>query len=479
MPLALLLGLLACDSETDIKQAEPNLTVTPAVLDFGGIVVDYTAELPLRLLNGGLGRLEVTGLDVLEDPAGVFSVADPLPGALASDAESDVRVRFSPLELTDYTATLSLSSNDADGPHTIVLTGAGVEAPRPDVALDTQVLDFGTVAPGDTDVAWFNLSNEGDHPLTLGRTEQSGSGAFTLPATLDGYVIPPGQAQQVLVLYAPTAATGDHGALVIPSDDPDEPEVRVTFLGNGGGDYDYPVAVIDGPDEVAPRDTVTLDGSGSSDPAGGSLTYHWALESAPDGSDAAAHLVTATDRAYLQTDLAGTYDVTLQVETAQGLRSAPARHRITAIPEEQIHIELTWDTGAADLDLHLLDGDGAFFTPPGDCTWCNRNPSWGGIGTEDDPSLDIDDLSGYGPENVNVRVPADDTYRVLVHYFQDNGDGDVVATVRVYVRGVEAGRYVHVLRRNQVWEAARIEWPSGVVLAGLDAPTTATRRNCN
>jgi hypothetical protein len=47
------------------------------------------------------------------------------------------------------------------------------------------------------------------------------------------------------------------------------------------------------------------------------------------------------------------------------------------------------------------------------------------------------------------------------------------------VRGVEAGRYVRVLRRNEVWEAARIEWPSGVALAGLDDPVTATRRNCN
>jgi hypothetical protein len=68
---------------------------------------------------------------------------------------------------------------------------------------------------------------------------------------------------------------------------------------------------------------------------------------------------------------------------------------------------------------------------------------------------------------------------VSVHYFEDNGDGDVVATVRVYTYGLLEGTYTKVLRRNQVWDVADIRWPDGAVLEGTGAPYTAPRRGCD
>jgi hypothetical protein len=68
---------------------------------------------------------------------------------------------------------------------------------------------------------------------------------------------------------------------------------------------------------------------------------------------------------------------------------------------------------------------------------------------------------------------------VMVHYFEDNGDADVVATVRIYVYGVEEASFSKVLTRNELWEVADINWPSGAVLEDRTEPYTAPRRNCD
>jgi hypothetical protein len=96
----------------------------------------------------------------------------------------------------------------------------------------------------------------------------------------------------------------------------------------------------------------------------------------------------------------------------------------------------------------------------------------------DNPTLDIDDWSGYGPENTNIDSPADGTYDVKVHYYQDNGDGDVTATVRIWLNGEEAAEFRKVMEYDQVWDVASITWPSGVVLEESTALYDAEKHNC-
>jgi hypothetical protein len=74
---------------------------------------------------------------------------------------------------------------------------------------------------------------------------------------------------------------------------------------------------------------ITLDGSGSSDANGDSLTYQWSLLSKPAGST--VQLVDAnTVRAYLRTDVPGAYEVSLVVNDGK-VDSAPALLTITAV----------------------------------------------------------------------------------------------------------------------------------------------------
>jgi hypothetical protein len=464
--LAAALLLAACEgSETNVSRVYPNLLVTPSLLEFGEVAVDYTSGLDLLVINGGLAPLEVSSVEIVGDDASAFSV-DPAAFRLSTDEQLALPVTFAPPTYLDYAATLVLHTNDPEAVALEVpLTGTGVYAPTPDIAVDPGVLDFGTVAAQGTGFLVMELRNEGRATLVIGDAVQYGSGAFSLVGeNPSGYAIPAGQAQSLVWQYAPTTDAGDNGSFVIASNDPDEPEVTVTLLGNGGGDFEYPTAVIDCEETIRPRKLVYLDGRGSTDPDGKDLTYDWTLEGLPAGS-AVEGLVDATQPvAQLTTDIAGEYVVGLVVTNTDGVSSAQRLCRMNAVPDEVIHVELSWNTTRADVDLHVLLEGSELFDVPGDCSYCNQIPDWGVPGDkDDDPSLDIDDKSGLGPENTNIRVPADGKYRVIVHYFDDNGDGATVATVRVYTNGLLVHEASQTMEYNYTWEVGQVNWPEGTV----------------
>lgn len=467
-----------CEPDQDLTAFRPEIVVAPAQLDFGDVGVPLDATETLYIANAGRAPLEVS-LSLEDATDTVWSL--PTSATLEPDETWSVPITFAPATFLEYSTVLTVSSNDEETPLVLVpLSGTGIDAPLPDISVDPLAIDFDTVTAGDTDSRYLSLANVGTAPLVIESLEQTGSGAFVVRWDPTGETLAPGNERPVVLEYTPTTDSGDSGSIILRSNDPDEPAVEVLLIGNGGSNDPYPVALIDCPGQVAPPVWVTLDGSDSYDPSGTDLTYRWELTETPDTSQASLQS-TNQDTTEFLADVAGPYEVQLQVTNAMGLVSSPAKCPIEGIPDDEIHIELSWDGPRADLDLHLLDGrDAQLFEKPGDCTWCNPNPSWGSGGSGDDPRLDLDDRGGYGPENINIRTPASGRYEVAVHYFEEHGDGPVTATVKVFLgREIEPVSIVsRSLERNDVWRVGLVNWPEATFGRYDTEPESAITRSC-
>jgi hypothetical protein len=201
------------------------------------------------------------------------------------------------------------------------------------------------------------------------------------------------------------------------------------------------------PNPVSPPfEEATFDGSASTDPNGGTLSHYWELISTPEGT-----AYSSFDSTYANTsmvpnfmpDVAGEYLGRLTVTNEEGLADT-CDALLQAIPSQNLWVELFWVGPNDDLDLHLIapgaNWSSAITTDQdcyyGNCVWSALD--WGQYGyAGDDPILDLDDIPGVGPENINISDPqSDGAYTVVIHDYPGSvysGVND--ATVNIYLDG--------------------------------------------
>ena len=489
--MIIFLALTACNGEVDnnLNALTPDLFVEES-LDLGDVVVLYSGEGVLTLANAGRAPLAIDSITIADNDDGVYSfiveeadtgeTIDPNGSfEIEADDSYDLNILFTPETYLPYIREMTIVSNDPENPETVVtLLGEGIDGPVPDILITPQSLDFGTVIVGGTSSTYFTVQNNGDGDLIIDNTTQTGGGAFNIQIDPEGTTLSPGSMTVVPIDYSPTTESGDNGSFIIESNDPDEPSVEMIFLGNGGGDFEYPIAEIDCPTSVDPPDTVPLDGSTSYDPNGNEpLQYLWEILEQPDGSNGEI-ADPATDITSVFVDAAGTWRIGLSVENSVGIVSAPAECEFEATPNDSIYVEMIWNTGDSDVDLHLIQDGASFGELPGDCCWCNPNPSWGVDGDADDPDLSLDNTVGFGPESITLQSPYEGDYYVAAHYYSDNGGGTTTATVRIYIDGALEWEGSEVLTHNDAWTAAYIRWPEGVVVESDESINEDPVRGC-
>ncbi|MBN1946590.1 MAG: hypothetical protein JW797_13025 [Bradymonadales bacterium] len=314
-----------------------------------------------------------------------------------------------------------------------------------------------------------------------------------LPESDDPIEVEPGEQIEILLLYSPieyTSATHpdlcpddpcqvtDGAMLGITSNAPDQSPLSIEVRGSGT-DNRCPVAIIRATDDLEEEPTegdliaaigatIYLDGQESYDLDGAVELYRWELSEKPPGSTAVLSSTEGAQSSFVS-DLLGIYYINLAVIDNEGLTSCePATIRVSTLGEQaQIHIVLTWDTEGTDLDLHLLHPNASVWnTSPWDCFYANRNPNWGTSVHDDDPNLEVDDVDGYGPEQISFSYPEGTTsdpatYRVGVFYYSDHGRGPSSPTVKIFIDGIERfSSTMPDMADRQFWDVARITWPS-------------------
>lgn len=258
--------------------------------------------------------------------------------------------------------------------------------------------------------------------------------------------------------------------------------------------------------EVVPQTNLHLQGSLSLSPIGGKVVkYLWTVTQ-PAGSNQPLLPSATFPNPTLTANAAGLYQFCLDVWDDQGVKSCKPKcaEVLVAPPQGQaLHIELLWDTptdpdqtdsgpaAGADLDLHFahplssgtedIDCDGKgdpWFDNLMDMFWFTPLPDWGAAyASADNPSLDLDDTDGAGPENLNLEAPEGTlaepaAYSVGVHYWSDHGYGPSTATVAIYLYGTLAVELKAKLKPLDMWYVGKLTWPN--TLSGGSAKPFAT-----
>ncbi len=467
-------------------EGEPNIAADDA-LDFGDVPLGTTASRRIEIRNTGREDLKFGDLTISEG----FELAGGLPDELEPGENAYLTVFYFSDDEYGKRGTIEIASNDPDTPIHIIELAANIKFPC--IEVDTSELDFGLIEPGETRTRSVVLTNCSENARSeIQRTDIEVPREFVIGNVPQGVILEPGERHIVAVTFQPARPGVYEGELVFLTNEEMRPEHKVQLIGRGRSP-DCPITVIDaleptrgevgtaqpvGEFNGRPLDRISLDASRSFDPEGGELEFFWTLVSKPTDSNAILEMGTEGPLNEIWMDIAGDYVVELTIASSLGLEGCEtARLTLHAVSNEDIHLQLVWDTpndplqedaSGSDVDVHLLSPrPGARWnSAPWDCFWMNMEPDWGQPGGQDNPSLDRDDVDGLGPENINLDNPeANTTYSVGIHYFSDHGYGTAYTTVRIYIGGV---LFKEILRRplgdQDFWHVADIEWPSGQIV---------------
>ena len=412
---------------------QPRIQVTPSALDFGGLERGETGVQVVTIESVGDSALEL-GEFRLSGPASFTIVSAPVNELLAPGESADLEVAYSPSNTQD-TGDIFILSNDPSTPEAVVhLSGIGL---IPMLQFDPPALDLGYTPPGTSTTGTIDLVNAGGADLDVSLVAVLGEG-FT-GESVPALTLGPGERYPVEITFSPTLELPYAGEIWAETNSP-AGSSKADLTGTA---LEKPVAVCSATpvEPYALYDTVTFISSDSYVPGGGTIVgWEWALIDKPAGSAVAMPAGTGADRSGLTPDLVGDYTAELVVTSDTGESSDPCYATFTAVPSQNLWVEMYWDVPQDDMDLHLL-APGGTLTTGTDCYYGNcvgRGLDWGPGGTEDNPSLDIDDIPGTGPENINIQEPENATYTVVVHdYSFSTPDyyGDNNVTVNIYLSG--------------------------------------------
>ncbi|WP_163996876.1 choice-of-anchor D domain-containing protein [Pyxidicoccus caerfyrddinensis] len=218
------------------------LEVTPLRLDFGRVALGATAEQSITVRNQGTVALSYSGVQLLDNPGGVFKVVNEpvVPGGvLAAGASVELRVAFTPVAL----------GRVRDGRVEVGVRDQGSSAPGPKVSLTGEggascvtvlprKVDFGVVAEGMTATREVQVINRCRDSVLLSnlQLDTTQGGFFTLAQAPASVTVPAGETAKVGVTFSPrvglTAASAGQLAVTVRTGTGSATEA-VTLSGQG------------------------------------------------------------------------------------------------------------------------------------------------------------------------------------------------------------------------------------------------------
>lgn len=204
-------------SGTGTAAPTPAAGLSATTLAFSNQTVGITsAARTVSISNTGTASLVLGTITTTGSNAADFAPSNCSGSTLAPGANCAISVTFTPAALNARSATLSIPSNAAGSPHGVALSGTGVAAPAPAVALAPTALVFGNQTVGTTSAAKaITLTNSGNAALGITSIVASGAGfasTHNCAATLSAAA-----SCTINVTFAPTSAVASAGSVSVTS----------------------------------------------------------------------------------------------------------------------------------------------------------------------------------------------------------------------------------------------------------------------
>jgi hypothetical protein len=212
--------------------SSPVLSVSSKSLSFGNQAVGTTsAAQTITLTNVGTAPLILGSAWTITGDFQFASGGTCATAPMASGASCVINLAFSPTASAARTGSLSLSSNDANSPAVISLSGIGVVS-APVATPSTSSLNFGTVRVGRVSaVKYVTIKNTGNAVLNFGTVSFSGDFQSGNAGTC-GASLAVGASCTFSAQFVPKARGTRTGVMSISSNDPMAP-LTIQLTGTG------------------------------------------------------------------------------------------------------------------------------------------------------------------------------------------------------------------------------------------------------
>ncbi len=210
--------------------------------------IDYLM-LRVRYDDGYVAYLngeEIARSNLQGAPPDVNEFAEPQHEITGGPGEFDEEIDLMPvrhflrsgenvLALEVHNATIDSSDLSLSAELVYALSGPVEEGPE--IAVAPLSLDFGDILEGTSDAREITIENVGTADLAVTDVALAAgtSADFAITSEPTSATLEPGGRLTVEVTYSPSDVGADSGAVVIQSDDADEPEVNVSLAGTGQG----------------------------------------------------------------------------------------------------------------------------------------------------------------------------------------------------------------------------------------------------
>ena len=314
----------------------PHASVSPSIINFGNVVIG--AQSPVQTItvtNTGIALMHVSGLSISGDPDFFVLSNGCVAGTSVSTGGVCVaQVAFLPHSAGPGSATVTITSDAANSPVSVPISGTGVNPPLASVSPTS--INFGNVVVAtESPIQTITINNTGSSTLHINSLQLRGDPNFfnVTNDCVGGAGIAPGGTCSAQMVFFPQTAGSSAATLTIGSDAANGP-FSVSLSGVG---VDY--ALSASPSSLSVRSghqvqtTVTVSAVGgtfsnavglfcSGLPAGSICTFSPAPVT-PGAANASSTLTINTQRSGGSKTSPGTYQITINGSSNSVLRTIP------------------------------------------------------------------------------------------------------------------------------------------------------------